>query len=87
MPTETKVKAIIPASRIAKAHAVVDAHLAQIKLIEAQALGLKKAISDFEAAHTDADAMQEEWLRFKISYRLDKYLSNVDQFVNTLNNL
>lgn len=87
MPTETKVKAIIPASRIAKAHAVIDNHLKRIQAIEAKALGIKAAIADFYNAHTDADVMQEEWLRFKISYRLDDYLNAIDEFGAELDNL
>lgn len=78
------VTAIIPASRVDKAIAFIDAQDAQIKLMQKKLADLRMAVQLYKDTKSDAEFARDEFYRFTISRRLDIYLNEISNLYTQL---
>lgn len=78
------VTAIIPSSRVDKALEFINAQENQIALMQKKLHDLKYAVLHYRSYKTDGAVVQDELLRFAISSRLDKYLTEINNLYSQL---
>jgi len=76
------VKAIIPSNRVDKALEFIMAQEEQLFLMTRKLEDLKEAVKAFKEAKLDKQLVEDEFMRFTISFRLDKYFNEVNNLIH-----